>query len=456
MQRMCYSVDFSAGGKLKVAGGRLAAIAAHNNRKPESVPADKPQKPSCYETDGEQRRRPHAANIDRNRTAENQVWINPAYNNGGGWTAAADLPDDATAPIWAALGGLLGIKTDADGTLRYGEGKGQRKTKKDATAASVARRERRRKGGLKVKKDAVLAVDIILQASPAVFFPKIRTEKWTQKQIDRSAYHPEERGPLDTVAVEDFKTAGLRWASEHFESKRIAEIALHMDEASPHMHIIIIPEEEGRLNAAELVKGQEAIKMLDEMEQYFSDIHGLKLERPTEGGPSTGKTYAGLNRQLLEENEHLKEENAKLREENERLATEATAATTARNAAVAATYASGQRAKAADERRRRQDAKAAQARQEAEQERETAARERQRAQEAADAVGLALPNAMAATACWRAAVAICPDLEAIPADAWETIWQENAAAAEALRRTAQTQKETADAAEFLTQLLPRP
>ena len=472
--RMCYSIDFSAAGKLSMTGGRMAAIVRHNNRKPGTAEETQKQKATWFETDGERRRNPYAANIDGNRTAQNAVWINPKYTTGGGWTAAADLPDDAAAPIWAALGGLLGIKTGKDGRLRYGEGKGQRKTRADATAATIARRERRRKqnGGLLVKKDAVLAVDLVLQASPAVFFPKIKKEAWTQEQIDKSSYRPASRGPVDMAAVHDFQAAGLRWAADHFGAERIAEVALHMDEASPHLHIIVIPEENGRLRAASLIKGPDAArKMLDKMKPYFSDINGQALDRPIEGNPSAGKMYDGLNRKLYEENKQLTEKNARLTEENnrilaensrleeenkrltidnERLAAEATAATTARNTAAAATYASGQKAKAADERRKRQDAKAAQARQEAEQERETAARERQRAQEAADAVGLSLPNATAAAACWRAAVAACPDLEAIPAEVWKTIWQENTAAAEALRRTAQEKA----ANEALAQLLP--
>ncbi len=429
MQRMCYSIDFSAGGKLKMAGGRLNAIARHNNRKPDT-PQDK--KKRFPETDGERRRRPHAANIDGGRTAQNYVWINPAHG-GGGWTATADLSDDAAAPIWAALGNLLGIKTGDDGRLRYGEGNGQRKTKTTATAATVARRERRRKqhGGLLVKADAVLAVDLVLQASPTVFFPKLREEHWTQEQIDRSAYEPDSRGPVDMAAVHDFREAGLRWAADRFGAERIAEVALHLDEASPHLHVVVIPEKNGKLNASKLIGGAtKAKEMLDEMEPYFNSINGLKLERPTEGGPSTGKTYAGLNRRLLEENKRLTEENARLREENDRLAAEAAAATTARNTAVAATYASGQRAKAADESRRRREAEAKEAEkqaEQAEQERrraqEATEQERQRAQEAADAVGLPLPAAMAATACWRAAVATCPELEGIPAENWETIWQ---------------------------------
>lgn len=457
MQRMCYSIDFSPEGKLKA--NRIAAIARHNNRKPETETTAIKGGGGWFATDGERRRM--AANIDGTRTAENRVWINPMYG-GTGWTAPADLPEDYAAPIWAALGGLLGIKTGADGRLRYGEGKGQRKTKTAASAATVARRERRRKqnGGLLVKADAVLAVDLVLQASPSAFFPRIREEAWTQEQIERSAYHPESRGPVDMAAVDAFKEAGLRWATDHFGADCIAEIALHMDEASPHLHIIVIPTQDGRLNAAALIPGPSAAReMLDKMQPYFADIHGQRLNRPTEGGPSTGRTYGGLNEKLRRENEALTAENRKLHAENARLADENerlvvenarlqqenAATTTARNAAAAAAYASGRRAKCADERRRRREAATEQARAAAERERAAAEQARRRAQEAADAVGLSLPNATAAAACWRAAVATCPDLETIPAEAWKTIWQENAEAAEALRRTAQE----ADAAEAL-------
>jgi len=317
--RMAYSTDFSTAGRLKRKDGSLRAIMRHNNRIPrpepkpeaemrlegavlESIEGGTPKRSTVWRGQGAHRWK---ENIDPARIQSDQIWLNPLYGGDGAWTAPADLPEAVQtvpeAPVMAALHGLLGID-EVDGKLLYGEGKGDCGGRRRSETASV-KSQRRRKKRKAVRDDAVLAVDVILQASPSFFFPRIREEGWDQERIDRSFVW--ERGGLDQGAVDAFRDAGLKWATEWWGADHIAEIALHLDESCPHMHIVVIPEVAGRLRGGSVVAGPaEAKKMLDKAVPFFHDLHaGMSLERPEEGGQSTGQTYSKRNRAAREEAE---------------------------------------------------------------------------------------------------------------------------------------------------------
>ncbi len=312
--RMVYSMDFSTAGRLKRKDGSLRAIMRHNNRIPrleleseaeprlEGVEGGTPTRNAVWRGQGA---RKWKENIDPDRICHDQIWLNPMYGGDGVWTAPADLPvtvqSAPDAPVMVALHGLLGID-EVDGKFLYGEGFGDCGGRRRKEAAS-AKSKRRRKTRKAVRDDAVLAVDVILQASPSFFFPKIRVENWNQKKIDTSMVW--ERGELDQGAVDAFRDAGFRWATEWWGADHIAEIALHLDESCPHMHIVVIPEADGRLRGGSVVAGPaEAKKMLDDAEPFFRNLHaGMSLERPECGGQSTGVTYSKRNRALREEAE---------------------------------------------------------------------------------------------------------------------------------------------------------
>ncbi len=337
--RMAYSTDFSTAGRLKRKDGSLRAIMRHNNRIPrpeleseaeprlegavlESIEGGTPKRSTVWRGQGAHRWK---ENIDPARIQRDQIWLNPLYGGDGAWTAPADLPEAVQtvpeAPVMAALHGLLGID-EVDGKLLYGEGKGDcggRRRKEVASAKS----KRRRKTRKAVRDDAVLAVDVILQASPSFFFPRIREEGWDQERIDKSFVW--ERGPLDQGAVDAFRDAGLKWAKAQWEEKRIAEVALHLDESCPHLHIIVIPESGDKLAGGSVVPGPaEARKMLDNAAPFFANLHaGMSLERPEEGGQSTGQTYSKRNRVARKEAEEAERRRDEAQREAEVAETEA-------------------------------------------------------------------------------------------------------------------------------------
>ncbi len=271
--RCCYSIDFGEKGKW-----RREAIPALLGEWTRS-------------TDGHE-------NVDKVRSNLNRYWFPDGAD--GGWQ-----PTARTDFVLTALHRLLGIEVDPyNGALRYGVGYGGGgKKRKDPKSRD------------KVRSDAVLARTLVIQASPSFFFPKIREEDWSQKDID---YRPfAERGPIDVDAVEKFKNAAMEWAKNEFGDK-IAGMALHLDEMSPHIHLTVIPvsKDKKRLASSRMFDGTvESKKMINRMRKYFEPIG---LNRPTEGGKSTGETYRHWKK-LMEEIEKLKKEAKELQENNENI-----------------------------------------------------------------------------------------------------------------------------------------
>lgn len=84
----------------------------------------------------------------------------------------------------------------------------------ELVAARVASIEAR--GGT-VRKDAIKAIELIMTASPGVFRqPEFDITKWA--------------------------AMSLTWAAQEFGRENILQAALHMDERTPHMHVVVIPE----------------------------------------------------------------------------------------------------------------------------------------------------------------------------------------------------------------------
>jgi hypothetical protein len=75
----------------------------------------------------------------------------------------------------------------------------------------------------RLRKNGVIAYEAILSASPAFF------EQGT----------PEER----SKRLADWTAAQVEWATERYKSFRIASMVLHVDEKTPHIHLVVLPLE---------------------------------------------------------------------------------------------------------------------------------------------------------------------------------------------------------------------
>jgi len=112
----------------------------------------------------------------------------------------------------------------------------------------------------KVRKDAVVAVELMLSASPE-WFDGLTTDRAVLHQ------HPKFR---------QWANNAMKWARQEF-GQNIIDVALHMDESSPHMHVLAVPlTKDGRLCAKEVLARSELTRRQD---SYAKAMEELGLSR---------------------------------------------------------------------------------------------------------------------------------------------------------------------------------
>lgn len=125
----------------------------------------------------------------------------------------------------------------------------------------------------KRRKDAVLAVEYLMTASP---------EWWKQ------ASHAQK---------EDFFKQSYSWLAQKYGDDRIIVATIHQDETSPHLSAFVVPlTRDGRLSAKEFI-GDRAQMSLDQS-TYAHAVRHLGLERGVRGSKAKHQTirsyYAAL------------------------------------------------------------------------------------------------------------------------------------------------------------------
>jgi uncharacterized coiled-coil protein SlyX len=112
----------------------------------------------------------------------------------------------------------------------------------------------------KVRKDAVVAIELMLSASPE-WFDGLTT--------DRAALHQHPK-------FRQWANNAMKWARQEF-GQNIIDVALHMDESSPHMHVLAVPlTKDGRLCAKEVLARSELTRRQD---SYAKAMEELGLSR---------------------------------------------------------------------------------------------------------------------------------------------------------------------------------
>lgn len=112
----------------------------------------------------------------------------------------------------------------------------------------------------KVRKDAVVAVELMLSASPEWFDGLTK---------DRAALHQHPK-------FRKWASNTMKWARQEF-GQNIIDVALHMDESSPHMHVLAVPlTQDGRLCAKEVLARSELTRRQD---SYAKAMEELGLSR---------------------------------------------------------------------------------------------------------------------------------------------------------------------------------
>lgn len=89
-------------------------------------------------------------------------------------------------------------------------------TKGSQVAAVEARLDDFVARGGRVQKNAVACIEAILTASPEAFAPGFDLDEWADAQI--------------------------AWASKVFGAANVIEAVMHLDESTPHVHLLVVPE----------------------------------------------------------------------------------------------------------------------------------------------------------------------------------------------------------------------
>ena len=127
----------------------------------------------------------------------------------------------------------------------------------------------------KRRKDAVLAVEYVMTASP----------EWFAKAT------PEQE--------KAFFEQSLQWLADKYGADRIVTASIHRDESTPHLSAFVVPlTHDKRLSAKEFIGSRD--KMRADQTSYAGYVADLGLERGIEGSKATHQTiqqhYAAVQR----------------------------------------------------------------------------------------------------------------------------------------------------------------
>lgn len=163
----------------------------------------------------------------------------------------------------------------------------------------------------KLRKNGVLAYEVLMTFS--------------QDSKEKMLNLTNSKGEL---ALDRWCEDSMRFINEKFNKKNIVNAVLHLDESTPHIHAIIVPEHNNRLNAKHFTGDRS--KMIELQDGYYKSLKpafGKLLRRGKAGskakhisiqqyynqGPAIIDNLTKENLLLKEENDELKEENFKLK-----------------------------------------------------------------------------------------------------------------------------------------------
>ena len=120
-----------------------------------------------------------------------------------------------------------------------------------------------------IRKNGVLAVEILLSASPEYF-----------RGDDKS-----EAGYWEASRLKEFQTTTQQWLLDSW-GDRVVRAELHLDEATPHIHAYLVPlDERGKLNCRGLFGDRAKLSQLQD--SFAKALSVLGLERGIKGSRAT-------------------------------------------------------------------------------------------------------------------------------------------------------------------------
>ena len=139
-------------------------------------------------------------------------------------------------------------------------------------------------GDQTIRKNAVLAVEFLLTASPEYFRPD---------DPSRAGYYEQQR-------LESFQQKACEWLQTRY-GDRIIRAELHLDESTPHIHAYMVPlDDKGKLNCRALLGGSR-YRLSELQDDFAAAMAPLGLERGIKGSRASHtevrKYYAAINQQ---------------------------------------------------------------------------------------------------------------------------------------------------------------
>ena len=139
-----------------------------------------------------------------------------------------------------------------------------------------------RKTPRKRRSDAVLAVEVLLSASPEFFRPE----------------RPWEAGTYEPERLAAWRDASLAWLKDRYGANLVSAV-LHLDEATPHIQAVFVPlTADNRLSAKELIGGREHLRTFQN--SVAEAMAPLGIQRGLEGSVAqhtdVDEYYALVNR----------------------------------------------------------------------------------------------------------------------------------------------------------------
>lgn len=130
-------------------------------------------------------------------------------------------------------------------------------------------------GEQKIRKNAVLAVEMLMSASPEYFRPG----------------EEDKAGKYDPGRAWEWGETSAQWLREKY-GERVIKAVMHLDEATPHMHVTLVPlDDKGKLNCRALFGGSR--HTLTELQtDYAKAVEKLGLVRGLEGSRATHQEVA--------------------------------------------------------------------------------------------------------------------------------------------------------------------
>lgn len=129
--------------------------------------------------------------------------------------------------------------------------------------------------GLAKRKDAVVAIEFVIQLGDQADWREQPTATWP---------HGKPRNPPPADALAMMRTAYKALASE-FGDENVLDVALHMDESTPHVHVVVVPIKDGKLQAKAWLDGaKKCAELRERIHAHFAPKFGCTYKPGAPGG----------------------------------------------------------------------------------------------------------------------------------------------------------------------------